>query len=154
MRRSIGVPGENRVHRIERELHGGCSGADGLPETAHNGDRVALCEDERLASRHIDVGVHDLRLAGIDPSTTVRVSDVLGGISHLLRLLTEEGGPVVVSPPVYNAFYDVIAAAGRRVVEAPLTADGRLDPVCLAHAFGEATAGWAERSAARLSALR
>ncbi|EWT03198.1 bifunctional PLP-dependent protein with beta-cystathionase and maltose regulon repressor activities [Intrasporangium oryzae NRRL B-24470] len=76
----------------------------------------------------------------IDPATTTRVSDVLGGISHLLGLLTDPGGPVVVSPPVYNAFYDVIGAAGRRPVEAPLTTDGRLDPVSLARAFREATA--------------
>src|SRR6188472_2093494 len=40
----------------------------------------------------------------------VRVTDVLTGIAHLTRLLTEPGGPVVVSPPVYNAFYDVIAS--------------------------------------------
>ncbi len=76
----------------------------------------------------------------LDPETTVRVTDVLTGIAHLLRRLTDEAGPVVVSPPVYNAFYDVIESAGRRVVEAPLTTDGRLDPESLAAAFRSVTA--------------
>lgn len=76
-----------------------------------------------------------------DPTTTTRVADVLTGVTHLLRLFTDEGGPVVVSPPVYNAFYDVVAAAGRQVVEAPLGADSRLDLDRLATVFAEATAG-------------
>ncbi|MEO7753069.1 MAG: aminotransferase class I/II-fold pyridoxal phosphate-dependent enzyme [Terracoccus sp.] len=76
----------------------------------------------------------------LDPGSAVAVTDVLTGIGHLLRLLTAEAGPVVVSPPVYNAFYDLIASVGRRVVEAPLTADGRLDPESLADAFRSATA--------------
>lgn len=76
-----------------------------------------------------------------DPTTTTRVADVLTGVTHLLRLFTDEHGPVVVSPPVYNAFYDVIAAAGRQVVEAPLGADSRLDLDRLSTVFAEVTAG-------------
>lgn len=76
-----------------------------------------------------------------DPTTTTRVADVLNGVTHLLRLFTDEGGPVVVSPPVYNAFYDVIAAAGRQVVEAPLGPDSRLDIERLATIFAEVTTG-------------
>ncbi|HSU74653.1 MAG TPA: aminotransferase class I/II-fold pyridoxal phosphate-dependent enzyme [Terrabacter sp.] len=76
-----------------------------------------------------------------DPQSTTRVADVLTGVTHLLRLFTDEGGPVVVSPPVYNAFYDVIAACGRRVVEAPLGPDHRLDLDRLAAVFAEVTAG-------------
>jgi cystathionine beta-lyase len=71
----------------------------------------------------------------LDPRSTTPVSDVLGGVAHLLRLLTEPGGPVVVSSPVYNAFFSVIESVGRRVVEAPLTARGRLDPDTLADTF-------------------
>jgi len=70
----------------------------------------------------------------------VRVTDVLTGIAHLTRLLTEPGGPVVVSPPVYNAFYDVIASIERQVVEAPLTAEGRLDLDLLDTTFAGVTA--------------
>lgn len=85
-----------------------------------------------------------------DPETTTRVSDVLGGVSHLIALFTEVGGPVIVSPPVYNAFYDVIASVGRRVVEAPLTPEGRLDAGVLADAFA-GTASRGERAAYLLS---
>jgi cystathionine beta-lyase len=76
----------------------------------------------------------------VDPGPTVRVADVLTGVTHLLRLLTDEGGPVVVSPPVYNAFYEVIESCGRRVVEAPLTAGHRLDFDRLAAVFADLTA--------------
>ncbi|HET7800564.1 MAG TPA: aminotransferase class I/II-fold pyridoxal phosphate-dependent enzyme [Humibacillus xanthopallidus] len=76
-----------------------------------------------------------------DPAAMVRVTDVLTGVAHLLRLLTDVHGPVVVSPPVYNAFHDVIASIDRRVVEAPLTADARLDLDLLDATFAEVTAG-------------
>jgi cysteine-S-conjugate beta-lyase len=76
-----------------------------------------------------------------DPGLMVRVTDVLTGITHLLRLLTDPGGPVVVSPPVYNAFYDVVASADRHVVEAPLTTEARLDLDVLDATFREVTAG-------------
>jgi len=75
-----------------------------------------------------------------DPRTTTRVADVLTGVTHLLGLFTDPGGPVVVSPPVYNAFYEVIEACGRRVVEAPLGADHRLDLERLAEVFARLTA--------------
>ncbi len=75
-----------------------------------------------------------------DPTHMVRVTDVLTGVAHLIRLLTDPGGPVVVTPPVYNAFYDVIASVGRRVVDAPLTADARLDLDALDTTFAEVTA--------------
>src|SRR3954454_10737691 len=87
---------------------------------------------------------------GFDPDTTTRVADVLTGVTHLLALFTDVGGPVVVSPPVYNAFYEVIEACGRRVVEAPLGADHRLDLDRLAEVFGAVTAG-GERAAYLLS---
>jgi cysteine-S-conjugate beta-lyase len=84
------------------------------------------------------------------PGSMVRVTDVLTGIAHLTRLLTEPGGPVVVSPPVYNAFYDVIASIERRVVEARLTAEGRLDLDLLDTTFASVTAG-GQRAAYLLS---
>jgi cystathionine beta-lyase len=77
---------------------------------------------------------------GFDPSTTTRVADVLTGVTHLLGLFTDTGGPVVVSPPVYNAFYEVVEACGRQVVEAPLGPDHRLDLDRLAEVFARVTA--------------
>lgn len=76
-----------------------------------------------------------------DPDTTTRVTDVLTGIVHLIGLFTDPGGPVVVSSPVYNAFFEVIASTGRRVVDAPLTAAGRLDLQGLDRVFGELSSG-------------
>jgi cystathionine beta-lyase len=55
---------------------------------------------------------------------------------------------VVVNPPVYAPFYQFIEHADRRVVEAPLTAQHRIDLAALDAAFGQATA--AERLAAYL----
>jgi cystathionine beta-lyase len=76
----------------------------------------------------------------LDPHTTVQVTDVLTGIARLLELLTAPGGPVIVSSPVYNAFFIVIDSVGRRPVDAPLTDEGRLDLAQLAEAFRRATA--------------
>ena len=75
----------------------------------------------------------------VDPEAAMVVPDVMIGCAELLRLLTDEGGPVVVSPPVYNAFFGFVDAIGRRRVDAPLTPEGRLDPEALRSAFRAAT---------------
>ncbi|MBD8608587.1 aminotransferase class I/II-fold pyridoxal phosphate-dependent enzyme [Aeromicrobium sp. CFBP 8757] len=72
---------------------------------------------------------------GLDPSRTAYAADVMTGIAEVLRLVSEPGGPVVVSPPVYPPFLDVVEHVGRTVVEAPLGADGRLDLAALEDAF-------------------
>ncbi len=77
----------------------------------------------------------------VDPSATAVVADVMIGASEMLRLLTDAGGPVVVSPPVYDAFFGFVEAIGRRRLDAPLTPGGRLDPEVLDRVFREATAG-------------
>ncbi len=82
----------------------------------------------------------------VDTSAAMIVPDVMIGAAELLRLLTDEGGPVVVSPPVYDSFFGFVDAIGRRRVDAPLTPAGRLDPDALRAAFREATAG-GERAA-------
>jgi cysteine-S-conjugate beta-lyase len=58
---------------------------------------------------------------------TVIVPDVMLGIVEVLLRLTDHGGPVVINSPVYPPYYPFIENAGRRVVEAPLGADYRLD---------------------------
>ncbi len=75
----------------------------------------------------------------VDPSSTAVVADVMTGVSEVLRLLTDPGGPVVVSPPVYDAFFGFVDAVGRRRLDAPLTPRGRLDPEALRTVFAEAT---------------
>ncbi|MEO5609266.1 MAG: aminotransferase class I/II-fold pyridoxal phosphate-dependent enzyme [Ornithinibacter sp.] len=76
----------------------------------------------------------------IDPRATMQVTDVMIGATELLRKFTDDGGPVVISPPAYDSFFGFIDAMGRRRVDAPLTASGRLDPDGLATAFRQATA--------------
>lgn len=75
-----------------------------------------------------------------DPATMSPVADVMTGVSELLRLVTDPGGPVVVSPPCYNAFYGFLDHLGRTPVPAPLHADGSIDPDRLERAFA-ATSG-------------
>ena len=76
----------------------------------------------------------------VDTAAAMIVPDVMIGAAELLRLLTDEGGPVVVSPPVYDSFFGFVDAIGRRRVDAPLTPAGRLDPQGLRNAFRDATA--------------
>jgi len=75
----------------------------------------------------------------IDHAATTQVTDVMIGATELLRLFTDERGPVVISPPVYDSFFGFVDAMGRRRIDAPLTPSGRLDPDALALAFREAT---------------
>jgi len=82
----------------------------------------------------------------IDPSRASPVTDVLTGLSEIVRVVTDPGGPVVVSSPVYNAFFEFMDMTGHRLVDAPLNAAGRLDPEVLDRTFGEVTAG-GERAA-------
>ena len=79
--------------------------------------------------------------SGLDPARTALVADVMVGVVELLRLVTGPGDAVVVDPPVYPPFYAFVEHAGRRVVEAPLGADGRLDLEVIGAAFEAATAG-------------
>lgn len=77
----------------------------------------------------------------VDPAAARLVPDVMQGIVHVLRLLTEPGDAVVITPPVYAPFRVFVEHAGRRIVTAPLTPAGRLDLAALDRAFGQAKAG-------------
>lgn len=77
---------------------------------------------------------------GIEPDRTALVPDVMLGAVEVLRLITSPGDAVVVTPPVYAPFYAFITHADRRVVEAPLTSEGRLNLATLQAAF-EASPG-------------
>jgi len=76
-----------------------------------------------------------------EPRDARLVANVMTGVSEVLRLVTGPGDAVVVNSPVYPPFYGFVHDLGRRVVEAPLSADGRLDPETLAAAFVEGTRG-------------
>jgi cystathionine beta-lyase len=77
---------------------------------------------------------------GLEVSRTALVPDVMLGVVETLRLITEPGDAVVVNPPVYAPFYAFVSHDGRRVVEAPLDLDGRIDLSALEDAFTRASA--------------
>jgi len=65
----------------------------------------------------------------VDPQTVFAVPDVMSGVSQALHLLTQPGDGVVINPPVYPPFFEVIAYEERRIVDVPLvenTASGWL----------------------------
>jgi cysteine-S-conjugate beta-lyase len=78
---------------------------------------------------------HDLEVGH-----TAIVPDVMLGAVETLRLVTDRGGAVVLNPPVYAPFYAFVSHDGRRVIEAPLGLDGRIDLDALEEAFAGACA--------------
>jgi cysteine-S-conjugate beta-lyase len=75
---------------------------------------------------------------GIAVERTAIVADVMMGIVETLRLISDPGDVVVVCAPVYPPFYAFVTHADRRVIEAPLGSDGRLDLETLAEALAAA----------------
>ena len=78
---------------------------------------------------------HDLEVGH-----TAIVPDVMLGVVETLRLVTDRGDAVIVNSPVYAPFYAFVSHDGRRVIEAPLDADGRIDLDALEEAFARASA--------------
>ncbi|WP_371328088.1 MalY/PatB family protein [Mycobacterium sp. 1423905.2] len=66
------------------------------------------------------------------------VPDVMLGIVETLRLITDRGDAVIVNSPVYAPFYAFVSHDGRRVIEAPLGPDGRIDLSTLEETFARA----------------
>ncbi|MFE3883796.1 MalY/PatB family protein [Streptomyces lydicus] len=77
---------------------------------------------------------------GLAVERTAIVPDVMLGIVEVLKQLTGPGDPVVVNCPVYPPFYQFVTHMDRRVVEAPLGADLRIDFAALEGAFRHAVA--------------
>ncbi|GHB42402.1 cystathionine beta-lyase [Streptomyces spinoverrucosus] len=78
---------------------------------------------------------------GLDVARTAIVPDVMLGVVEMLKLVTGPGDAVVVNPPVYPPFFQFVAHMDRRVVEAPLGADLRVDFGVLEETFRQAVAG-------------
>ncbi|MDG9706473.1 aminotransferase class I/II-fold pyridoxal phosphate-dependent enzyme [Streptomyces sp. DH37] len=72
---------------------------------------------------------------------TALVPDVMLGAVEVLKLVTGPGDAVVVNPPVYPPFHAFVTHMDRRIAEAPLGADHRLDLRALESAFARATGG-------------
>jgi histidinol-phosphate/aromatic aminotransferase/cobyric acid decarboxylase-like protein len=74
----------------------------------------------------------------IDPAAVSPVADVSVGMTELLRLTTEPGDRVAISPPVHPPFSLWAAETRTKIVEAPLARDGggwRLDLDAIERAF-------------------
>jgi cysteine-S-conjugate beta-lyase len=71
----------------------------------------------------------------ITAERTVVVPDVMMGVVEVLLRFTDPGGPVVVTSPCYPPYYPFVENIGRRVVEAPLGPDYRLDLSVLGTTF-------------------
>ncbi len=59
-----------------------------------------------------------------DPASVRMATDVSVTIVEALRQVLQPGDPVVITPPVYAPFFELIPEAGGRVVEVPLLDDG------------------------------
>ncbi|MEH0548737.1 aminotransferase class I/II-fold pyridoxal phosphate-dependent enzyme [Streptomyces sp. B21-105] len=77
---------------------------------------------------------------GLAVERTAIVPDVMLGVVEMLKLVTAPGDAVVVNPPVYPPFFAFVAHMDRRIAEAPLGADGRLDLEVLEQAYRRAVA--------------
>jgi cystathionine beta-lyase len=64
-----------------------------------------------------------------------RAGDVMNSILAVLEACTDPGDAVVINPPVYPPFRQVIAGYRRTIAEAPLTSAGALDLETLEAAF-------------------
>lgn len=60
----------------------------------------------------------------VDPARARSTADVSMGIVEILRRVTQPGERVVVTPPVYPPFYDLVDEAGADVLRVPLRDTG------------------------------
>jgi cysteine-S-conjugate beta-lyase len=79
-----------------------------------------------------------------NPDLVFAIPDVMTGIAEVVQAIVPPDGGVVINPPVYSPFFFRLRLAGRRIVEAPLSAaaDGSydLDLDALDHALAEPAA--------------
>ena len=75
-----------------------------------------------------------------DPAGVRLTTDVSVVIVEALRVLISPGDAVIINPPVYPPFFDMVPEAGGRVVEVPLISDDagyRLDVDGIGQAFAD-----------------
>jgi cysteine-S-conjugate beta-lyase len=78
---------------------------------------------------------------GVTAERTAIVPDVMLGVVELLRLVTGPGDAVVINSPVYPPFYAFVEHMDRRILDAPLGDDRRIDLTVLEETFRQAVAG-------------
>lgn len=99
------------------------SGDTGYPSGTAYAEALAAFAAERWAWTDLDVG------------RTSLLPDVILGVFELIKLLSGPGDAVIVNNPVYPPFYKFCAMNGRKVIEAPLGPEDRIDFAALAAAF-------------------
>ena len=57
----------------------------------------------------------------LDPARVTSTGDVAMGLVEVLRRVTSPGDRVVVTPPIYPPFFDIVTEASAAVVEVPMT---------------------------------
>ncbi|WP_237276974.1 MalY/PatB family protein [Streptomyces caniscabiei] len=75
---------------------------------------------------------------GISVERTAMMPDVMRGIVEILDVIASPADAVVINCPVYAPFYHFVEHTGRRIVEAPLGGDQRIDFAALEEAFERA----------------
>ena len=71
----------------------------------------------------------------LDREQVIACSDVVAGLTELLRVITSPGDRVVITPPVYHPFFSLVGEAGRELVEVPLSGGRELDLDGIERAF-------------------
>ena len=59
----------------------------------------------------------------VDPAAIFTTHGIVAGFSLCLEAFSEPGDGVILFSPVYHAFYRILTANGRRIVESPLVED-------------------------------
>jgi cysteine-S-conjugate beta-lyase len=113
--------------------------ADALRTAIDNGD-TGYPSGTALAEAVGEFASRRWQWDDLEVSRTTIVPDVMLGIVETLRLITDPGDAVVVNPPVYAPFYAFVTHSGRRVIEAPLDPEGRIDLDALEETFTRARA--------------
>ena len=121
--------------------------AETLRRTIDDGDTGYPC-GTALAEAVAEFASRRWQWHDLEVGRTTIVPDVMLGVVETLRLVTDRGDAVVVNPPVYAPFYAFVSHDGRRVIDAPLGAGGRIELGSLEEAFSRARA-----SAARVAYL-
>ena len=82
----------------------------------------------------------------LSPNQIFSVPDVMAGVTQALHVLTPPGSAIVINPPVYPPFFEVIRTCGREIAEAPLLVDDagtwRMDFDGLERAFAAGAGGY------------
>ncbi|VBA55816.1 Putative cystathionine beta-lyase [Mycobacterium attenuatum] len=117
----------NLAPTVAAAIHGAVDRGDtGYPHGTAYAEAVAEFASQRWQWHDLDIG------------RTAIVPDVMLGVVELLRLVTVRGDAVIVNSPVYAPFYAFVSHDGRRVIEATLGIDGRIDLDTLEQAFARA----------------